>query len=193
MIRSLRAPSWPATLMSKTRLPTSATKPPRRFGSTSVSSRTVLPRRRPRCSRKAALLGVRQGRGAPHPSAAAPGGLVDARPVGRENLSQEVESATLCDKRQEVPRERRDAEAACHLEHDAALGRRLHPRPEKRLPQLRLGGEELVERRQLVRHRLRPARLAGERVERPRVAPRDGRVPLHAGPIRASASRTSRW
>src|SRR5262249_26251914 len=41
VMRSLRAASWPAMLMSRTRLPTSATNPPRSAGSTSVSNRTV--------------------------------------------------------------------------------------------------------------------------------------------------------
>src|SRR6185503_20246706 len=54
MMRSLRAASWPATLMSRTRLPTSATNPPRSPGSTSVSKRTVLPSRRPSRSRSPA-------------------------------------------------------------------------------------------------------------------------------------------
>ena len=179
--------------MSSTRLPTSATKPPRRLGSTSVSKSTVLPRRRPRRSRERRPLGVRQRRGAPHPGADAPGRLVHARPVGREDLPEHVEAPALGHERQEVARQRRDAQAAGHLEHEAALGRRLHPRPEEGVPQLAVGREQLLERRQLVRHRLGPPRLAGERMERPRVAPRDRRVLLHAGSIRASASRTSRW
>ena len=53
--------------------------------------------------------------------------------------------------------------------------------------------EQLLERAELLRHRLGPPRLAGERVERPGVAARDRRVLLHAGSMRARASRTSRW
>ena len=74
VMRSLRAASWPAMLMSRTRLPTSATNPPRRLGSTSVSKRTVLPSRRPRRSRSAARSASRQRarRCAPAPGLARP-------------------------------------------------------------------------------------------------------------------------
>src|SRR5262249_11124274 len=49
-----RAPNRPATLTPKPRLPAAATKPPSSAGSTSVSNKTVLPRRRPSRSRKVA-------------------------------------------------------------------------------------------------------------------------------------------